>query len=163
MNYGDKMKRVIIIFCLMFLFSSLVFAQNERKGAIIGTFGIGASFTETVETKTLISLIFDLNLISRAGFTLCLNDVIGFTFNGDFSQNIMFGAGYHYMRDKWNIGGGILFSPTAQDMIIAGKVNGGYYFTDNIGITGILMYGKTTGLGWDLSMFNIFAGVSVRL
>ena len=158
------MKKSIVIFCIMFLFfSSLVFAQSERKGCIIGTFGMGASFTTTVETKSLISMTFDLNLISKAGFTLCLIDVIGFTFAGDFSQNIMFGAGYHYMKDKWNIGGALLFSPTAQDMIIAGKINGGYYFTDNIGITGILLYGQSTGLGWDLSMFNIFAGVSVRL
>ena len=89
--------------------------------------------------------------------------IVGFTFDGDFSQNIMFGVGYHYLREKWNVGGVVLFSPTVQDMIIAGKINAGYYFTDNIGITGILMYGKTTGLGWDLSMFNIFAGVSVRL
>ncbi|MDR1451591.1 MAG: hypothetical protein LBI57_04575, partial [Helicobacteraceae bacterium] len=69
----------------------------------------------------------------------------------------------HYMRDKWNIGGTLLCSPTAVDMIISGKIDGGYYFTDNIGITGILMYGQTTGLGWDFSMFNIYAGISVRL
>ena len=75
----------------------------------------------------------------------------------------MFGAGYHYMGDKWNIGGALLFSPTTQDMIIAGKIDGGYYFTDNIGITGIMMYGQTTELGWDLSMFNIYAGVSIKL
>jgi hypothetical protein len=67
------------------------------------------------------------------------------------------------MRDKWNIGGGLLFSPTAQDMIIAVKIDGGYYFTDNIGIIGIMMYGQTTSLGWDLSMFNIYAGVSIKI
>jgi hypothetical protein len=125
--------------------------------------GTGASVNTTVETKTLISMMFDLNLISKAGFTLCLTDVIGFTFAGDFSQNILFGTGYHYMREKWNIGGGLLFSPTAQDMIIAAKIDGGYYFTGNTGITGIMMYGQTTGLGWDLSMFNIYAGVSIKL
>jgi len=157
------MKRVIIVTCILVLLSSFAFGQNEKKGTIIGTFGTGAAFNTTVETKTLFSMIFDLNLISKEGFTLCLNDIIGFTFAGDFSQNIMFGAGYHYIRDKWNIGGALLFSPTVQDMIIAGKINGGYYFTDNIGITGILMYGQTTGLGWDLSMFNIFTGVSIRL
>ena len=158
------MKKSIVIFCVMFLFlSSLAYAQGESKGNIIGTFGMGVSFTTTIETKALISMVFDLNLISKAGFTLCLTDVIDFTFAGDFSQNIMFGAGYHYLWDKWNVGGALLFSPTAQDMIIAGKIKGGYYFTDNIGITGILLYGQTTGLGWDLSMFNIFAGISVKL
>jgi len=157
------MKKIIIFFCILVLISSYVFAQNERKGTVIGTLGLGASVNTTVETKTLISMLFDLNLISKAGFTLCLTDVMGFSFAGDFSQNIMFGAGYHYMRDKWNIGGSLLFSPTVQDMIIAGKIDGGYYFTDNIGITGIMMYGQTTGLGWDLSMFNIFAGVSIKL
>jgi len=157
------MRRVIFIFCILFLFSSsFAFSQNEKNGSIIGTFGIGAAFNTTVETKTLISFVFDLNLISKAGFTLCLNDITGFTFTGDFSQNIFFGAGYHYMRDKWNIGAALLFSPALQDMIIAGKIDGGYYFTDNIGISGIMMYGQTSGLGWDLSMFNIFTGISVR-
>jgi hypothetical protein len=157
------MKKAIIFSCILVLISSYAFAQSEKKGTVIGTLGLGASVNTTVETKTLISLLFDLNLISKAGFTLCLTDVMGFTFGGSFSQNIMFGAGYHYMRDKWNIGGALLFSPTAQDMIIAGKIDGGYYFTDNIGITGIMMYGQTTGLGWDLSMFNIHAGVSIKL
>jgi len=158
------MKKVMIIFWILVLFSaSLAFSQSEKKGTVIGTYGLGASFNTTVETKTLISMAFDLNLISKMGFTLCFTDVIGFNFTGYFTQNIMFGPGYHYMRDKWNIGGALLFSPTTQDIIIAGKVDGGYYFTDNIGITGILMYGQTTGLGWDLSLFNIYTGVSVKL
>jgi hypothetical protein len=156
------MKKVIIFSCIL-LFSSYAFAQSERKGTAIVTLGLGASVNTTVETKTLISMTFDLNLISKAGFTLCLYDVMGFSFDGNFSQNIMFGTGYHYMRDKWNIGSALLFSPTAQDMIIGGKINGGYYFSDNIGITGIMMYGHTTGLGWDLSMFNIYTGVSIKL
>ena len=63
-------------------------------------------------------------------------------------------------RNLWS---GRFFSPTTQDMIIAGKVDGGYYFTDNIGITEIIMYGQTTGLGWDLSLFNIYTGISIRL
>jgi hypothetical protein len=158
------MKRAVILSCVLALISPLAFAQSEKNGTVIGTFGIGPSVNTTVETKTLISMLFDLNLISKAGFTLCLTDVVGFSFRGDFSQNIvLFGPGYHYMRDKWNIGGAILASPTAVDMIIAGKIDGGYYFTDNIGLTGIFMYGRTTGLGWDLSMFNIYAEVSIRL
>jgi len=157
------MKKVIIFSCILILFSSYVFAQGEKKGTVMATLGIGASVNTTVETKKLISMLFDLNLVGKAGFTLCLTDVMGFTFGGDFSQNIFFGGGYHYMTDKWNIGGSFLFSPTVQDMIIAGKIDGGYYFTDNIGITGIIMYGQTTGLGWDLSMFNIYAGVSIKL
>ena len=158
------MKKIIIISCILFfLISSLVFSQGEKKGTVIGTLGLGASLNKTVETKMLISMLFDLNLISKKGFTLCFADITGFSFAGDFSQNIMFGPGYHYMRDKWNIGATLLISPTAQDMIIAGKADGGYYFADNMGVTGILMYGQTTGMGWDFSMLNIYAGISVRL
>ncbi|MDR1148716.1 MAG: hypothetical protein LBK66_08805 [Spirochaetaceae bacterium] len=158
------MKKALIISCVLALISSFAFAEGEKKGSIIGTFGLGASFDTTVETKTLVSMVFDLNLISVAGFTLCLTDVIGFSFRGDFSQNIvLFGPGYHYMKDKWNVGVSLLGSPTAVDMIIAGKIDGGYYFTDNIGITGLLMYGRTTGLGWDFSMVNVYAGVSIKL
>jgi hypothetical protein len=158
------MKKGVMLSCMFGLVSSLAFAQSEKSGTIIGTFGLGPSFNTTVETKNMVSMLFDLNLISKAGFALCLTDVINFSFRGDFSQNIIsFGAGYYYMRDKWNIGAAVLCSPTAVDMIISGKINGGYYFTDDIGITGTLMYGQTLGFGWDLSMFNIYAGVSVRL
>lgn len=158
------MKKIIMLFCILVLMTSLVFSQSEKKGSVIGTFGIGPYFSKTVETKTLISMMFDLNLISKAGFTLCLTDVIGFSFKGDFSQNIIFfGPGYHFMRDKWNIGGVLIVSPTAVDMIIAGKINGGYYFANNIGITGIFMYGRTIGFGWELSMFNLYAGISIKL
>jgi hypothetical protein len=158
------MKKAILLSCVFILISTFAFAQSGKNGTIIGTFGLGPFFNTTVETKTMVSMLFDLNLISKAGFTLNLADVIGFSFSGDFSQNILLaGIGYHYMRDKWNIGGTLLCSPTAIDMIISGKIDGGYYFTDTIGITGILMYGQTTGLGWDFSMFNIYAGISVRL
>jgi hypothetical protein len=160
------MKKVVIIFCIMVLMStSIIFAQSEKNGTIIGTLGIGGGFTTTVETIGMFSFVFDLNLISKAGFTLCFTDVIGFSSTlGWVSQNIMFGAGYHYMKDKWNIGGALLLSPTAMDGLWVGKINGGYYFTENIGITGIIMYASTiTGTNGNLSMFNAFAGVSVRL
>jgi hypothetical protein len=137
--------------------------DRKKKGALLGTFAVGTSFNTTVETKALASMMFDLNLISKAGFTLCSTDAMGFSTGGDFFQNIYFGAGYHYMRDSWNIGGSILFSPTAHDMIIAGKIDGGYYFTDTIGISGIIMYGQTTGLGYNLSICSIQAGISVRI
>jgi hypothetical protein len=155
------MKKAIIIFILVLL-PSLAFAQSERNGTIIGTFGLGIGSITTVETEVKVSLAFDLNLISRTGFTLCFTDIIGVG-GGGFSQNILFGAGYNFLRDKWYIGGALLFSPTAMDLIIAGKINGGYFFTDDIGITGILMYRQTTGISWDLSMFDVFVGVSVRL
>jgi hypothetical protein len=160
-----KIKKVIIFYIFLFISSAIVFAQNERSGTIIGTFGTGGGFAKTVETTGMFSFVFDLNLVSRAGVTLCLADIIGFSSTlGWVSQNIMFGAGYHYMMDRWNVGGAILLSPTAQDMLLAGKINGGYYFTDNIGITGMLIYTRTvTGIHWDISMFNAFAGVSVKL
>ena len=74
------MKKVIILSCIPILISSYAFTQSERKGTVIGALGLGASVNTTVETKTQISMLFDLNLISKAGFTLCLTDLMGFTF-----------------------------------------------------------------------------------
>ena len=51
----------------------------------------------------------------------------------------------------------------AGDIMLAGKINGGYYFSNNIGITGTFMYSRVGGfIGYDFSMFNAFAGVSIR-
>ena len=158
------MKRTVVISCIMVLLSSsLVFAQSEKKGTIIGTLGMGVAFRTTVEPETLGSVIFDLNLISKIGFTLCFTDITVFGIAGT-SRYIMPGVGYHYMRDKWNVGAAVLFAPMAGDLLIAGKINGGYFFSNNLGISGILTYGRVAGMmSYDFSMFNVFAGVSIRI
>jgi len=157
------MKKIIIVFCLLILFSgSLAFAQSEKKATITATFGVGIGFCTIMETSPQLSFIFDLNIISKTGFTLCLTDFISVHSNIT-SQNIMFGAGYNYVRDKWNIGGTILASPTLYDLMLGAKINGGYYFTDDIGINGIVTYRRTAGLGVSsFSMFDVFAGVSIK-
>ena len=158
------MKKVIIISCIMvFLSSSLVFAESERKGTIIGTLGMGIASRTTIEPETLGSVIFDLNIISKIGFTLSLTDITVFGIAGT-SRYLMPGAGYYYMMDKWNVGGAIHVAPMAGDLLIAGKINGGYYFSNNLGVTGTIMYSRVAGMmGFDFSMFNAFAGISIRL
>ena len=157
------MKKAIIISCIMVsLFSSLAFAQSEKKGNIIGTLGAGLASRKTVEQETLGSVIFDLSLIHKTGFTLCFTDVTVFGIAGT-SRYIMPGAGYNYMKEKWNVGSAVLVAPMAGDLLIAGKINGGYFFSNNIGITGILTYAGVAGMmGYDFSMFNAFVGVSIR-
>ena len=143
--------------------SSFAFAQSERKGAITATFGIGGGFGTIAETAGQFSFLFDLNLINKTGFTLCLTNIVS-TRSGSLgpSQNLMFGLGYHYLRDNWNIGGAIIAAPASQDILLGGKINGGYYFTNNIGVTGIVTYRQTAGIVSDMFMFDIFAGVSLR-
>ena len=76
----------------------------------------------------------------------------------------MVGAGYTFMRDRWNIGGAIIASPTSQDILLAGKINGSYYFTEDIGVTGIITY-RQSGIISDMSMsmFDVFAGISIKI
>jgi len=158
------MKKVIIVFCLLALFSSsFAFAQNERQGTIIATFGVGGGVGTIVETASQFSFLFDINFIHQTGFSLCLTNIVS-TRSGSLgpSQNLMFGFGYYYMKDRWNIGGAIIAAPTSQDLLLGGKINGGYYFTNNIGVTGTLIYRQTIGIVSDLSMFDAFAGVSLR-
>jgi len=157
------MKKIIIFCLLVFLASSFVFAQDEKTGAITGMFGLGLGYSTIVETAPQFSFVFDLNLISKTGFSLSFTDVIGLrnSGGGGFTQNILFGAGYHYLRDKWNVGGAFLVSPTAMDIMFAGKINGSYYFGD-IGITGVLLYRWTAGITWEMSMFDVFIGPSIR-
>jgi hypothetical protein len=159
------MKKTIIIFCLLVLLSSsLAFAQSEKKGTIIGTFGIGGGVGTIVETVGQFSFIFDLSLINQTGITLCLTDIVNIR-SGALgpSQNIMFGIGYTYMIDEWIIGGTLLAAPTAQDLLLGGKINGGYYFSNNIGVTGILTYRQTVGIVSNMSMFDVFAGISINI
>jgi hypothetical protein len=160
------MKKVIIFFCILVVLPSfLAFAQIEMEGTgtIIGTFGLGVGVGTIVETASQFSFLFDLNLINKTGFTICLTNIVNVR-SGALgpSQNLMFGAGYYYMRNKWNIGGAIIAAPTSQDLLLGGKINGGYYFSNNIGVTGTLIYRQTIGIVSDLSMFDAFAGISLR-
>jgi len=156
------MKKVIISFMMFLVFSSFVFAQSERMGSITGTLGMGIASRKTVEQEALGSVIFDINLINKTGLTLSFTDVTAFGIAGT-SRYLMPGAGYNFMRDRWSIGTVIHVTPMAGDIMISGKINGGYYFSNHIGITGTLMYGKVAGLqGYEFSMFNAFLGVSTR-
>ena len=158
------MKKVIAIFCFLIWFSSSqAFAQSEKRGIIMGTFGIGGGFGTIVETAPQFSFIFDLNLINKTGLTLCLTNIVS-TRSGSLgpSQNMMLGAGYTFMRDRWNIGGAVIAAPTSQDLLLGGKISGGYFFTNNIGVTGIATYRQTIGIASELYMFDFFAGISLK-
>jgi hypothetical protein len=159
------MKKAILVFCMLFcLSSSIVFAQSERKVNLIGTIGVGGGFMSTVETLPQISWIFDVNLISKSGFTLNTTNITSYAIGLATPTNtIMFGPGYHFMRAKWNIGTALLSSPAVGELLLAGKINGSYFLTDDIGITGILTYRQTIRGNWDLHMFDAFAGVSIKL
>jgi len=156
------MKKAIIVFCLMvFLPSFLAFAQTERGGTIIGTLGFGGGFSVIMETEPQFSFIFDVNFISKTGFTLCLTNFASVHSTG-LSQNMMLGAGYTFVRDRWNIGGTLIIAPTFFDVVLGGKINGGYFITDDIGVTGIISYRRTAGITSVISMFDVFAGISIR-
>ena len=158
------MKKIIIV-CLLIYLSSLAFGQTENKGNIIATFGLGGGVGTIVEAAPQFSIIFDLNFISQTGFTLCLTNITS-TRPGALgpSQNMMLGAGYNFLRNKWNIGGTLIASPTAQDLLLGGKINGGYFFTNDLGVNVIVTYRQTAGIIADsgLSMFDAFAGISIR-
>ena len=158
------MKKVFI-FCILALMPfSLVFAEkDERRGTIIATFGAGGGFGTTVETASQFSFLFDVNFINETGFTLSAANVVSVRSGAlGASQNLMFGAGYYFMRERWNIGAALLASPTGLDLLFAGRINGSYFFTNNIGITGIVLYRQTVGMSWNLSMFDVFVGSSIR-
>jgi len=156
------MKRAIIAFCLLvFLSSFSVFAQTERRGTIMGTLGLGGGFSVITETEPQFTFIFDVNFISKTGFTLCLTNFAGIHTTG-ITQSMMFGAGYTFKRDIWYIGGTLMVAPTFTDVLLGGKINGGYFLTDDIGITGIITFRRTAGIASSVTMFDVFAGVSIR-
>ena len=70
------MKKIITITLLLIvLSSSLAFAQNERKGTVIGIFGIGGGFGTIVETTGHFSGILDLNFISNSPYAKARNSI----------------------------------------------------------------------------------------
>lgn len=159
-------KIYIALFSLLLLvFSAFSAYSFEREGTAIGTFGFGFStISGKNNSTTSAALGFDLDLISKIGIAVTLGDMVSFEFDKYIYNFPYFGLGYRYVADKWDLGLSVLcvYHGLASDAFVAGKINGGYWFTNSLGITLTGMYGVTT-TSYKLSLFSLRTGISVRL
>jgi hypothetical protein len=136
-----------------------VYAQ-QAKTSLVGTLTLGVGNDsvyapgESVKTALWLPFGFDLKIISRYGAGLAAGDVLYFSMNMFNSNEDMnhpyFGLGYWYFWKKWMVGAALLCFPVyiadvPADELIAGKLEGSYFFLDEIGVTLQFIFGGTSG------------------
>jgi hypothetical protein len=155
-----NMKKILLFLVLAVIIAGSVFAQ-ARKGYIKPTFGFGfATISQSGYSETGAAMSFDIDFVSSIGLTLGVQNL--FTFS-DWGLNMHpFGAGYTYTADRWGVGGKFMVVPTSLvDGGIGFDVNGTYWFTEYIGITGILdLYLGMAGNGG--TVFSMRIGASTK-
>lgn len=157
------MKRLCFALLFVMFFGISLFSQENNSGSIIGNFVIGGSTVSNSGYSTgFVSIGFDIDLVSKAGLQLTFGDTVNISFENGIYQNIYFGAGYHFVKEKYHIGGSLVFIPDGNiDILVGAKVDGGYLFTKNIGISALLLF--TGGVMNVYSLFNGGLGLTIRI
>jgi hypothetical protein len=173
-------KKLTIFSLLALALGGCLFAQEARKTRVVGTLGIGCSwlwidyweiggqrYTYPNPTAVFGSSI-EMSVISPRGFTLLFGDLMNIKIGYGLDNNIYFGAGWHYMAEKWSAGAALCFSPVLpgdgrSDCIIAGKLDATWWFTKSCGITAIMFGGASSQFALKTAVISTQLGISVRL
>jgi hypothetical protein len=146
----------------MFLGTNL-FSQEQKHNSIIGNFMIGGS---TVSSDgygvEFVFTGFDIDLISKEGVQLTVGDMVNINFDNGVYQNLYFGFGYHFVKDRFHVGGSLIVVPDGNtDMLMGAKADGGYFFTKNIGISALLLFAG--GIMHNYILFGGGLGLTIRI
>jgi hypothetical protein len=134
--------RYKLVFIFLIFIGTNVFSQEIDKGSIIGNilFGSSGVLNENYNTGFFYTG-FDIDLISKEGVQLTFGQIVNISMEIGVFQNFYLGLGYHYVKNKYHVGGSLVLIPDGNmDGLIGIKANGGYFFTNNLGISANLIY-----------------------
>ncbi|GHV32421.1 hypothetical protein AGMMS4952_22750 [Spirochaetia bacterium] len=148
---------------LALLLGTTVFSQEKKTGSIIGNIIIGGAVISSDGYDVgFVCTGFDVDLISKEGLQLTFGDMVNVSIENGVYQNLYFGLGYHFLKEKFHVGGSLIFVPDGNtDMLIGAKADGGYFFTKNIGISALLLFAG--GVMHDYILLGGGLGLTVRL
>jgi hypothetical protein len=145
------------------LFETNVFSEEIKSGSIIGNFMIGGSTISSDGYGVgVVFTGFDIDLISKGGVQLTFGDMVNVNFENGVYQNLYFGCGYHFVKDKFHVGGSLIFVPDGNiDLMLGTKIDGGYFFTKNLGISALLLF--SGGIMHKYILFGGGLGMTIRI
>jgi hypothetical protein len=160
-------KKNLLVLGVFLLLIGQGFGYGAKKGGIISNFGFGAStisleYDNLIFKETWTSVALDINIISKEGFSLAFGDLISFEVGTGIAQNLYIGLGYHFLENQWSLGANLVASPDGDDCLVGVKLMGSYWFTESLGLSATLLYGRGVAFS-DVSLFNVQAGISVRI
>jgi len=157
-------KKFFLIFVVLALLGTGgLFAQNN--GYVKPTFSLGfTAASEEKESLTLVTMGFDIDFVSYLGLTLGTQFTMSWKtgeIGPDEASFYAFGGGYTYDAGVWSAGGKLMAIPWG-DGGIGFDINGTYYFTEAIGVTGIMdIYFGVGTISW--MAFSLRIGLSVKI
>jgi hypothetical protein len=151
-------KTFFVVLLLAVLVVGGISAQ-EKKGYIKPTFGVGFFTADSISGA---ALSLDVDFVNRFGLTLGLQDLMAWNSGEGIINPVGFGVGYTYDGRKWSLGGKLMVMPfeVLEDGAIGFDINGTYWFTENLGITGIMDIDFLTE--YDTTLFSMRVGVSLK-
>ncbi|GHT79794.1 hypothetical protein FACS1894130_09660 [Spirochaetia bacterium] len=159
------MKKVTFGFVVLLtlLLGTTVFSQEKKTASIIGNLIIGgSSIMSDGYDVGFVSTGFDVDLISTKGVQLTFGYLVNINFEYGIYQNLYLGAGYHFVRDTYHVGGSLVILPDGNvDVLIGSKAEGGYFFTGNLGISAIMLFAH--GVMNEYMIFSGGLGLTIRL
>jgi hypothetical protein len=112
-------------------------------------------------------LMFDLRVVSPWGFALSMGTLLSMSCNYsvDDANHLFFGVHYVFPVKIFDIAAGLLVFPVyiAGDELIAGRIDGTWWFIHGLGLSLILTGGGTSGWADErVLMFSASLGLSIR-
>jgi hypothetical protein len=155
---------IIILIIIFGLFiGTNTFSQETDKGCIIGNIVLGGSsiINEGYNTGFFYAG-FDIDLISKEGIQLTFGQIVNISMEIGVFQNFYLGLGYHFVKNKYHVGGSLVLIPDGNlDGLIGIKANGGYFFTNNLGISTNILFAHGVQNKYMLLLGGI--GLTIRL
>ena len=157
------MKKIFLTLVFIAVMIIPVFAQETGKGCIIGNIVLGGSgiISEGYNTGFFYTG-FDIDLVSVEGIQITFGHIVNISMKIGVFQNFYPGLGYHFVKDKYHIGGSLILIPDGNmDGLIGIKANGGYFFTKNLGISTNIIFAH--GVMNQYMLLSGGMGLTIRL
>jgi len=165
------MKKAVLLAVFAAVVAGGVFAQEQAggRGYIKPTFGLGFAAYRTEyrnqgsNTEGLFALSLDVDFVNTFGLTFGLQAVMAWSDDIPVLAMPVFGLGYTYSANVWCVGAKLMAVPL-YNAGLGFDINGTYWFSQNIGITGIMdIYFSVNDIdGYERSVFSMRVGLSTR-
>ena len=139
--------------------SAGIAVRTLEDGAVDAGVGGGNGYDGHSETYLMAALGLDVDFVSTRGLTFGFHSLNAFGGEQYAFYFVSFGGGYTYTSQLWSVGAKVMGTPH-RDGGIGLDVNGTYWFSDYVGLTGIMNF--YIGLGeYKWNMFSARVGLSM--
>ena len=153
-------KIALILLLLVFMGIGSIFAWES--GYTKPTFSFGFSNFWNGSSESGMAFGLDLDFVAFNGLTFGLQNLIVADDRPDTDLVTSIGLGYTFTADLWSIGAKLMIT-NFMDTGVGADVNGTFWVSEKLGITGMATYFRGVGDDHDWNILTFRLGISARL